>query len=355
MLNVLFFVSIVGFVAISVRIWIILIRRWWHGAALVEHEPRERVCWGALDVVFAILFLFMLPSLAELIVSESFQVVPGTAADDLPLSYHYWRILALALASLATLVATAAVVMLRFRASPRVFGFVPEAAGRDIWLGIKAFLALAPPVYAIQYMLVQRVESKHPIVELLRRHPDPRLMLASIGAAVVVAPLVEELLFRGLFQGWLEKLVAVDHCGTERLLVGEPHDQAPLKGKDNRYAEQDRIVNEEGGREESNSPCGRPTVGRAEQAAEDAALGDESHRVSSRRWSWISAVPILGSSTVFAVLHMSHGPDWIPLFFLALGLGYLYRQTHRLLPCITVHLLLNGCSLAAFLLQLAAG
>ena len=50
--------------------------------------------------------------------------------------------------------------------------------------------------------------------------------------------------------------------------------------------------------------------------------------------------------------HYSHGPDWIPLFFLALGLGYLYRQTHRLLPCITVHFLLNSCSMGGFLVSL---
>jgi membrane protease YdiL (CAAX protease family) len=31
----------------------------------------------------------------------------------------------------------------------------------------------------------------------------------------------------------------------------------------------------------------------------------------------------------------------------AVGLGYLYRQTHRILPSVVVHLLLNACSLAA--------
>jgi membrane protease YdiL (CAAX protease family) len=47
-------------------------------------------------------------------------------------------------------------------------------------------------------------------------------------------------------------------------------------------------------------------------------------------------------------------PDPIPLFVLALGLGYLYRQTHRILPCIVVHLLLNACSLTAYVLKALA-
>ena len=33
------------------------------------------------------------------------------------------------------------------------------------------------------------------------------------------------------------------------------------------------------------------------------------------------------------------------VFLLALGLGYMYQQTHRVLPCIAVHMLLNSCSL----------
>jgi len=37
--------------------------------------------------------------------------------------------------------------------------------------------------------------------------------------------------------------------------------------------------------------------------------------------------PILLSAGLFAALHATHGPDPIPLFLLALGLGYLYQRT----------------------------
>ena len=43
------------------------------------------------------------------------------------------------------------------------------------------------------------------------------------------------------------------------------------------------------------------------------------------------------------------------LGLMALGLGYLYRQTHRLLPSVTVHMLLNGLSMAILWIDLVYG
>jgi hypothetical protein len=59
-----------------------------------------------------------------------------------------------------------------------------------------------------------------------------------------------------------------------------------------------------------------------------------------------SGTPIVVSSGLFSPAHLGNGPDPIPIFFLALGLGYLYRQTHRLWPGIVVRALLNAFSTA---------
>ena len=53
-------------------------------------------------------------------------------------------------------------------------------------------------------------------------------------------------------------------------------------------------------------------------------------------------LPIVVSSFLFAAMHGDQWPAPVPLFFLALVLGYLYHQTHRLLPSLVVHALLNG-------------
>ena len=60
-------------------------------------------------------------------------------------------------------------------------------------------------------------------------------------------------------------------------------------------------------------------------------------------------------AAIFALLHYSHGPDWVPLFFLAMGMGYLYQRTHRLLPSLVVHGLLNSLSMCGLWVQVKEG
>ena len=55
--------------------------------------------------------------------------------------------------------------------------------------------------------------------------------------------------------------------------------------------------------------------------------------------------PIIVSSLLFAITHQGQGAAPAPLFVLALGLGYLYRQTHRLTPCVAAHMFFNAFSL----------
>jgi membrane protease YdiL (CAAX protease family) len=61
----------------------------------------------------------------------------------------------------------------------------------------------------------------------------------------------------------------------------------------------------------------------------------------------IGLLPIVISSFLFAAVHGGQGPAPVPLFFLALVLGYLYHQTHRLLPSLMVHALFNGTTFLA--------
>ena len=343
MSNFLCTAVVFGLLAASLCVWAGVIWRWSRGTPAVDFESADIPLWGLVDVLLAIALLFMFTSMATHVLNEQFDVAPGVSLEKLSLEYHRWYISALALASLATLVTTAGAVMLRCGVSLRGLGFVPQTAWRDVCLGAKAFLALAPPVYVLQYLLVQWVDSKHPMVELLRKHHDPWLMLAGLGSAVVVAPLFEEFLFRGLFQGWLEKLVSrAGHAA--RVVFAEEEER------------QDFDVPGHPDHREGAPPRDEPHGELNTDAAPDG--GDAEPRESDARdmaavpSGFAGYLPIVASSALFAALHVSHGPDWVPLFVLALGLGYLYRQTHRLLPCITVHVLLNGCSMGMFLLEL---
>jgi hypothetical protein len=55
---------------------------------------------------------------------------------------------------------------------------------------------------------------------------------------------------------------------------------------------------------------------------------------------------VLQYAVAFFVLPKQYAPDPIAIFFLAIVLGLLYYRTHRIVPSITVHMLLNATSLA---------
>jgi membrane protease YdiL (CAAX protease family) len=77
------------------------------------------------------------------------------------------------------------------------------------------------------------------------------------------------------------------------------------------------------------------------------SLGRQAEPESRSRGRWM---PVVISAAVFALMHLPR-PDVVPLFFLALTLGYLYRQTHRLWPSVVAHGCLNACSLGIFWLS----
>jgi hypothetical protein len=60
--------------------------------------------------------------------------------------------------------------------------------------------------------------------------------------------------------------------------------------------------------------------------------------VAGLPFSWL---PISISSVLFGLAHFGYGPEPIPLFFLALVLGYLYYRTHRIVPSIVAHAVFN--------------
>jgi membrane protease YdiL (CAAX protease family) len=58
---------------------------------------------------------------------------------------------------------------------------------------------------------------------------------------------------------------------------------------------------------------------------------------------------VVVSAAVFAAAHLSLG-ELVPLFVLALGLGWLRLSTGRLLPCVLMHALWNGLTFLNLLL-----
>ncbi len=281
---------------LTLAVWSALIARHRAGASWVPYAPREVVPWALLDVCLALGLLLVLTTVA-LTMAGGGPAESGVAAPESTEAALTTRsVLAQAVASIGVLLISILAIRVRYGATAADLGWSAARIMSDVRLGAIAFLALGPPVYLLQMVLVHWLQfpSKHPIIELIRQRPAPDLIAVCALSAVVVAPVVEEYLFRGLLQGWLER-VADGQDGTPQVVLGGP--SPPLWAR--------RVT------------------------------GD----MRPARW------PVAVSAAAFAMLHIQHGPDWVPLFVLALGLGYLYRQTHRLLPAVTVHFLLNLCSL----------
>ncbi|MCA9263625.1 MAG: CPBP family intramembrane metalloprotease, partial [Planctomycetales bacterium] len=244
---------------------------------------------------------------------------------------------------------------------------VTRPFGRDVLLGLVAAPVLLLPVFLMQ-MVLQKVvgESEHPIILLLTEHPDPLFFVTAGILAVGVAPLAEEFFFRVWLQGWLENLTrawllrrstGAMPAGMSEFLIagrgdGRLRDESPL------------LVSTSDSVDELPAPeLTQRVPERASQSTPDepqranpwfASMAEPASEQMSYPLNpgaveplgvFVKWIPISLSSLFFALAHWGNGPDPLPLFFLALGLGYLYHQTHRALPGIVVHAICNGISL----------
>jgi membrane protease YdiL (CAAX protease family) len=214
----------------------------------------------------------------------------------------YPFLLGIFLANLAIVPLGALVLRLFDHATVDDLGFGLDHLRSDTWLGLKTFAAVALPVYGLSALLSQWIPGKHPLETLISEHPRPGLIALMTLAACIGAPLAEEFMFRVLLQGWLER----------QWQVGETtHDQQT------------------------------PTASVANVAVTAARPGMP-----------VNWAPIGVSATIFALLHLGHGAAPIPLFFLALALGWLYQRTHRIWAGLVVHAALNTTSTALLAVHL---
>ena len=160
----------------------------------------------------------------------------------------------------------------------------------DVWLGLKASILILPPVMILHALCSRFVEYEHDVFDMLAQLDSFVTFSVLFAATAFVTPLVEELLIRVLLQGGLQRMIDPESSGNEF----QP--------------------------------------------------GDGS-------WEPKSYLPILIASALFALMHLPQGAAAIPLFFFALGVGYLYRQTGNITSPMVVHMVLNGLTLCVIYTQ----
>lgn len=338
------FILLLMFAALTA--FLLWIRRWLKFGYVLPYEPRPRVAWGPVSGVLAVLMtgLGVVNGLAMRthrdnpvnISAEDF------AASQLVMSGMQLLLAVLIVAILIT-VSGASWCDLGLPSSLRQLG-------QDIRLGLWLGLASLVPVYVLQVAAIKLLDmpAAHPLLDSMAELPDPAVFAAAMLSAVIAAPVFEELVFRLLLQGGLE------HWEDRRIAwplswPRQAHEAPPAAVSDN-----------------------QPTVPHAEYAevetvatnldsASDSVVAEiaEKRKHSPQPPVGVGAVPPLGhgwicvlaSSFLFALAHLGNGPSPIALFALAMMLGYAYQRTHRIVPCIVAHFLMNLISVTLLILM----
>jgi membrane protease YdiL (CAAX protease family) len=316
---------------------------------ILPREPRLDVPWGLVDLLLAFGLYLLLSMVAVGIVpverqpkqsSEQSEAVAMLADEslqpaltdklqvELELTLQGWRTMIALDSGIKLLVMLLVIVIIaaRLRATPIDFGLTLTRFGEDLRIGGITFLAIYLPMIALQAALVFGLEWKydHPLIKSVTDTKDLLLFTLAGLAAAVVAPLFEEFVFRGLLQGWLEKLFEGRATGNQLLTGGREE------------LELERIEPQEAVYEQSSSanPFAPPQ-------------GYDRH-TQSAPYDWLA---IVFSTIVFSLLHYSHGPAWIPLLIFGAALGWVYQRTHRLWPGIVAHMLLNATTMFGLWVQ----
>jgi membrane protease YdiL (CAAX protease family) len=315
-------------------VWLKIIRRVWRRQPILEYEPRQVVPWGPIVA---------LPALALMLLV----VASGTAPESAPVEevaidpHKVLRRLTESIV-LQTFLAGLVIIIAVIYGATRVDLGLPRswrAVARDLGIGATTCLAAAGPVYLVQgllmYFIGQKDPSRHPMFRMLTGgDSNVAVFLLAVVAAVVVAPVCEEIIFRLMLQGWLEKREDKAQAASEsEFAVEQPY-------ADDAQDERTQMAIEENSDDEHSAP---------EQSQPDAQALSLA-RCESRRGVFglpHGMFPVLASSALFAAAHAGYGPEPIPIFLLALIFGYVYQRTHRILPTIVAHALFNLISMVS--------
>ncbi len=220
-------------------------------------------------------------------------------------------------------------------------------------------LSLGPP---LPFETAQ-TSTAHPLVQLLAMKNWTAIILCSV-AGILVAPIVEEMFFRVLFQGWLEKVernwrrrwpilrrltpLAVMPILVSSIFFAGQHFREAAPPEDVQYL---MFLLAGHGMVSLLSLLFGIAWLYWQVGATAADLGWDPQkffadlRVGIIAFLAVVVPTFLGQYILSQLLPAQFAPDPITLFFLAIALGLLYYRTHRVVPAIVVHLALNASSL----------
>jgi membrane protease YdiL (CAAX protease family) len=207
---------------------------------------------------------------------------------------------------------------------PADIGLTGRRLGVNLLAGVIAALVLVPGVYGIQALVVLLVRmlggagQEHPFAKLGETSLYPTEWVLLVLAATVVAPVWEELLFRGVIQPWVisRRFGGVAAFGAA-LAVTLSARMEYLTGAADRLALLVQLL---------------PILILLALLPVYGLLAERSRQAGG----------LFASAVLFAWIHASVWPSPIPLLWLGLGLGWLAMRTRSLVGPIVLHALFNG-------------
>ena len=228
-------------------------------------------------------------------------------------------------------------------------GLYPRRAAGDAVGAYRTWLVVTPAVYGANLVVllvyalgIGRQPEEHPILELLRQHPPAPVIGLLVTQAVLVAPLCEELFFRGAVQPWLAArpwggsfaLILAAFVGVLQRLVPEPNFRDPSEVL-SVLAPALFVL--------ALVPLCRALDGWP-GLVRWLPVGDPVARRQAAR-------AIFGTAALFANVHAAVWPSPICLFVLALGLGWLAYRTQGIIAPMVMHMLFNSVAFAELYLK----
>jgi membrane protease YdiL (CAAX protease family) len=350
--------------------WIWLIVRKAMGLRVFPQATPRTAPWGLGTVILVIVAYLFIQFLSSALYAFARSRV-GTPAETGPGEI----LLVTTLVNLFVLAFVPLILARTSGAGPRDFGFGWSPVLRDIALGVWLCFFLAPFVYAINMLLIFVFRPQiHPVFEMVRDQPSSNILLFAFATAVLVAPVVEELLFRGVLLGWLTR--ALGRCVSHKVddtPVGMPRSTDFDVPTELATGIESRVELESPSTVLEKTPLDPPTehVATAISAplsspepettlVSPAGFGGPNrsaiHLVDAKRIPWTArwGANVL-VSLLFAGLHYKQWPAPVPLFVLSLGLGYLAQRTGSLVAPTTMHAAFNGLSTGAILIIALSG
>lgn len=351
---------------------------------LVPLQWMRRGYWSGAEVWFAFIVFLLVPSMCRDLLEQLgfFQ----TSLFDKEPSLVRKDIWAAPFTMLFTLASLFMMLFVGSKTRPAQLGLGVTRWPQNIILGYAGFVVLTPPVLGL-YFLIRTVFSNFLSLAPPEAHPfedlsKEALLVAEWGLmflrASVAAALLEELMFRGVLQGWLRRASFGGHVTIMAItlvlgllaylntLVRGPDEPpkepnlgplcfaivlavgygwavywvwSPVLHGEQRWtlpAEPAEDLDVKQIKETGFSEVILPS------AAKPAGEHQQLAREHWRQWEKKNALlAIFGSAMIFAVFHSMVWPSPIPLFVLGLGLGLLAYRTQSLLAGIVLHSLFN--------------